>query len=81
MATDINKGNALFRLQEILNVTIQETLAFGDQANDIEMLKQAYFSFAMDNANCTVKNAARFTCDSCYDDGVLKTIRGFFPHD
>ena len=81
MATDVNKGNALFRLQEILNVTIHETLAFGDQANDIEMLKQAYFSFAMGNANCTVKNAARFTCDSCYNDGVLKTIRGFFPHD
>ncbi|MDD3222039.1 MAG: HAD family phosphatase [Clostridia bacterium] len=77
MAPDINKGVALSRLQETLGITIHETLAFGDQSNDIEMLKQAYFSFAMANAVCLVKNAARFTCDSCEQDGVLKTIHRF----
>lgn len=74
-----NKGNALAQLQENLGITIQETIAFGDQANDIEMLKQAYFSHAMGNAGCAVKNAARFTCDSVENNGVLKILKLFFP--
>lgn len=76
---EANKGSALARLQESLGITIQETIAFGDQANDIEMLKQAYFSHAMGNAGCTVKNAARFTCDSVENGGVLKVLNAFFP--
>ncbi|HAP21113.1 MAG TPA: hydrolase [Lachnospiraceae bacterium] len=78
---DANKGSALARLQERLGITIQETIAFGDQANDIEMLKQAYFSHAMANAGCTVKNAARFTCDSAENNGVLKVLNNFFPNN
>ena len=77
----INKGSALARLQESLGITIHETIAFGDQANDIEMLKQAYFSHAMENAGCTVKNAARFTCDSVENNGVLKVLNSIFPSD
>ena len=49
--------------------------------NDIEMLKQAYFSHAMGNAGCAVKNAARFTCDTVDNNGVLKTLERFFPID
>ena len=78
---DTNKGNALARLQERLGITIQETIAFGDQANDIEMLKQAYFSHAMANAGCAVKNAARFTCDSVENNGPLKVLNTFFPNN
>lgn len=78
MTTDINKGVALGKLQEVLGITIHETLAFGDQNNDIEMLKQAYFSYAVDNANPSVKNAARFTCDSCQNQGVIKTLKSIF---
>lgn len=78
MNKETNKGNALAHLQEVLGINIQETLAFGDQINDIEMLKQAYFSFAVDNACPTVKNAARFVCDSCANSGVMHTISSFF---
>lgn len=73
-----NKGNSLAKLQEVLGITIHETVAFGDQINDIEMLKQAYYSFAVENANPTVKNAARFTCDSCENNGVIKTLKQLF---
>ena len=75
---NINKGASLSKLQELLGITIHETIAFGDQVNDIEMLKQAYYSFAVSNANPTVKNAARFTCGSCRDHGVLETLNDIF---
>lgn len=80
MAQNTNKGTALARLQETLGITIHETLAFGDQINDIEMLKQAYFSYAVGNANPTVKNAARFICDTCENNGVITTISSFLEN-
>ena len=67
---DANKGNALIALQETLGLTPGETLAFGDFNNDIEMLQQSYFSFAMKNAHPNVKQTARFHTLSNDEEGV-----------
>ena len=53
-----NKGNALRTIQEILGITPDETLVFGDNFNDIEMLKQAAHSYAMEHADGKVKRYA-----------------------
>ena len=50
-------------------------MAFGDQQNDIEMLKQAYHSYAVANALPETQAAARFMTDSSTDDGVLKVLK------
>lgn len=50
-------------------------MVFGDQRNDIEMLQQAYHSYAVANALDEVKAAARFTTDRCDEDGVLKVLK------
>ena len=50
MAKDVNKGKAVRTIQESLGIKTEETMAFGDQLNDIEMLNQAYYSFAVANA-------------------------------
>ena len=52
-------------------------MAFGDQLNDIEMLEQAYYSFAVGNARPEVKATARFQTDTNVNDGVLKILEGF----
>ncbi len=67
---DANKGFALNLLQRKLNITKEETLVFGDYNNDIEMLKLAYFSYAMENAHPDVKKIARFETKSNDDNGV-----------
>lgn len=74
MASGVNKGEAVKVLQESLGITAQETMAFGDQLNDMEMLKQAYYSFAIGNARQEVKEAARFQTDTNKRDGVLKIL-------
>lgn len=74
MASGVNKGEAVKVLQESLGITVQETMAFGDQLNDMEMLKQAYYSFAIGNARQEVKEAARFQTDTNKRDGVLKIL-------
>lgn len=71
MKKGINKGTAIAYLQERLGISPSETMVFGDNGNDIEMLGRAEYSYAMDNAIPRVKEAARFTAPSNNDDGVL----------
>ena len=75
MATGVNKGEAVKLLQESLNISPKETMAFGDQLNDLEMLGQAYYSFAVANARPEVREAARFQADANEEDGVLKILK------
>lgn len=75
MAPGVNKGKAVKLLQESLQIKPEETMAFGDQMNDIEMLGQVYYSFAIGNARPEVKAVARFQADINTNDGVLKILK------
>lgn len=77
MDPSVNKGNAVRLLQESLDILPEETVAFGDQLNDIEMLKRAYYSFAVANGRQETKEAARFIADSNINDGPLKIMKLF----
>lgn len=65
-----NKGNALKEVQKIINVSKEETMVFGDYHNDIEMLQEADFSFAMENAHKDIKEIANFGTKSNNNLGV-----------
>ncbi len=75
MAAGVNKGEAVKLLQDSLDIRPEETMAFGDQLNDVEMLKQAYYSFAIGNARQEVKEICRFQADTNVRDGVLKVLK------
>lgn len=70
-----NKGTALQHFQEVYKISPDETLAFGDNINDIEMLKRASHSFAVENAREEVKEAANFIAPSYKEDGVLQVLK------
>lgn len=71
----VSKGEALNRLQQKWGISPEETVAFGDNYNDIEMLEQAALSFAMENADDGVKKHAKFVAGSNNEGGVIKEIR------
>ena len=71
----VNKGTALRWFQKFFGVTGEETLALGDQQNDVEMLKAARHSYAVGNAIPEAKRAARYVTESCEDGGALKVFR------
>lgn len=75
MAPGVCKGQAIATLQESLHIKPEETMAFGDQLNDLEMLGRAYYSFAVGNARSEVKAAARFRTDTNQNDGVIKILK------
>lgn len=71
-----NKGVAIKKAQEMFNIDYKETMVFGDHLNDLEMMKSAYYSYAMKNGHDDVKKVANFetkyTNNEC---GVTKTIK------
>jgi len=69
-----NKGNALRKVQQILNITDEETMVFGDYHNDIEMLKEASFSYSMKNAHKDITKIANYATESNDDFGVEKVL-------
>ena len=78
MVKDVNKGEAVKKLQTLLNVTPEETLIFGDFMNDYEMMQQAKYSYAMANAHPKLKEVCNFECDSNDNNGVVKKIKEIF---
>lgn len=69
-----NKGRALQVVQREFNISPGQTMAFGDYLNDVEMMQQAYYSYAMSNAHPSVKETARFTARSNEENGVGEVL-------
>lgn len=77
MNSGINKGTALESIRDSLGITSEETMAFGDFYNDIELLKRAEHSFVMANANDDMKAYGKYTAASNNEYGVTKAISGY----
>ena len=65
-----NKGNAVKKLLEILNIKKEETIAIGDDINDLSMFEQVGYKVAVDNAINIVKEKADEITLSNDENGV-----------
>jgi len=74
MHRDATKSKALAELAEIWGIKPPEIAAFGDDLNDIDMLKYAGISVAVENALSEVKAAAGYICDNNENDGLAKWL-------
>lgn len=70
-----NKGYAIAKLQEQLNISKAETIVFGDYNNDLEMFAQAGTSVAMKNAHPNIIKAATHITKSNDEQGVEHILR------
>ena len=75
MDASVDKGNALKVLQKHLGITKEETMAFGDNNNDIGLMLAAGESYAVENAVKEVKEAAGKICPGYAEKGVYKIIK------
>lgn len=71
---DAQKGTALLRLAALLGIAREETMAFGDDLNDVSMLKAAGLGVAMGNASPEALAAADVQTASCDENGVARTL-------
>ena len=64
---DVNKGVALSRLLSHLSISPSETMAFGDNYNDLEMLSFVGFGYAMQHAADPIKKHCSYECSLVED--------------
>ncbi|MFE0441502.1 Cof-type HAD-IIB family hydrolase [Aerococcus sp. NPDC058936] len=74
MPKGVDKGEALAKLAESLDIDQSETMAFGDQANDLSMIKWAGCGVAMGNAIDDLKDNAQYVTESNDDEGIAKAL-------
>ena len=68
------KGIAVSKYTDMLNIPLDNVMAIGDNNNDVSMLKVAGISYAMQNGSAEVKHLARYIAAPNDQDGVGKAI-------
>lgn len=77
MHKDVNKGRALKKLTEKLNVKPDEVIVFGDELNDLPMFEFAGMAVAMGNGSEFIKSHADFITNSNDKDGIAVAMNKF----
>ncbi len=72
-----SKSRGIDRMIEYYGINLDETMAFGDGGNDIDMLRHAGIGVAMSNARQEVKAHADHITTSVDNDGILNALREF----
>ena len=75
MDKSVDKGHALEFIQKFYGIKPEETMVFGDNNNDIGMLKRAVESYAVETAPDVVKEAANHICPSWKEKGVYQVLK------
>lgn len=75
MRRGYTKGTGLVEVSEVLGFPIENTIAIGDNYNDLDMVKNAGIGVAMGNAKQAVKDVADWTTSSIDEGGVAKAFQ------
>lgn len=69
------KGAALRKVAGMLGVKWHETMAIGNQMNDLAMLQEAGIGAAVANSAESLKQATDYICRASYGEGVAEAIK------
>ena len=72
-----SKAKGIKELAKALNVPVEDTIAFGDGRNDVEMLSEVGLGIAMGNAAKEAKDVAKFITKDIGDHGIVYAIEYF----
>ena len=65
-----DKGTGIKKTCEITGIPIENTFAFGDSINDIEMMQTAGHPIAMGNGTDEIKAMCEYVTTNLYDNGI-----------
>lgn len=74
MQKGVNKADAVKRLCQIKRIDMEDTMAFGDNYNDLEMLEAVQFGIAMENAPLEIRQRVRFVTSDNNHDGIANIL-------
>ena len=70
-----NKGSGLEILLKEIGLTFDECIAFGDGANDVEMLEKAGIAVAMKECHPSLLDVCDYHTDDCLEDGIYNALK------
>jgi hypothetical protein len=73
-APGVTKAAGLEFLAERMGFTREQTIAFGDGENDVELVEWAGYGVAVENAHERVKAVASWVCPSAEEEGVAGVL-------
>lgn len=76
-STRSSKGTGILAVLKHLGISVEDSYAFGDGANDIEMMQTVGHAFVMGNAVDELKSLAEKILPSVFEDGVAFGIREY----
>ena len=65
-----NKGTGIEKVCELLGESVSDTVAFGDSANDLDMLDTAGVGVVMGSGSDEAKEHADYVTSGLYEDGI-----------
>jgi hypothetical protein len=77
MPSGITKGTALTFILDYLGLLPQQTMCFGDNCNDLDMIQRAGIGVAMGHAPEAVRSGADYVTGTNDEDGVAHAIQKF----
>lgn len=72
-----SKVKGIEAIIEHLNIDVENTYAFGDSLNDIDMLNYVKYGIAMGNSSPEVLEIANHKTDTIENDGIYKGLKEF----
>lgn len=72
-----SKASGIRRICACLGIAREDTYAFGDSTNDLDMLKYVHTGIAMGNGTCDAKEAADHVTAPVGGDGIWKGLAHF----
>ena len=74
MRLGISKESAIANLAERLDISLEKTMVFGDDFNDLGLFKLCGIPIAMDNSIEELKSIANYNTTSNDEDGVANIL-------
>jgi hydroxymethylpyrimidine pyrophosphatase-like HAD family hydrolase len=69
-----SKASGIKKTCEFLNIPLENTFAFGDSVNDLDMLSYVAHGVAMGNGTDDAKQAAEYVTSSLHEDGIMRGL-------
>lgn len=77
-ATKANKGDAVEWIANYMGISMDEVMTFGDNENDLAMLKKAGISVAVENGEDYVKSQVTYITKDNNHNGVSSFLKEYF---
>lgn len=76
-ASEVSKSTAAEKVLDYLRISREETMAFGDGENDVDLLAYAGIGIAMGNGRERIKQSADYITLRASEDGVTHALKQF----